>query len=340
MFTKKEKSSSLTPNTHFDPDAPAINEGIFGLPPKKDPQIAVIPVPWEATTSYRRGTRNGPKRLFDASMQVDLFDIDSGPVWQRGIEWSGINPIIEELCGRAKADSVRCIESGGKDTSAALRVDLLAEKVNEIVADSVKSHLGKKQIPAVIGGEHSVSFGAIKAFSDLSKEKIGILHIDAHSDLRPCYESFKWSHASVMHNVLEFCPNVGCIVQVGIRDLGKVEFDRIKKEKNRLKTFFDSKLAKELARGRSWLSLVEEVISALPKNIWISLDVDGLDPAYCPETGTPVPGGLSFRELVILFEEVSKVRKISGFDIVEIGDSEWDGNVAARLLYKLCGWAK
>ena len=323
----------------FDPDAPANGDGLFGLP--DDPsaaRVVVVPVPWQATTSYRRGTRGGPLALLEASRQVDLYDLDVGPAWKAGIAMLPPDPRVEAWDLEAEPDALAVIEAGGDLPEAAGRVNALGERVNGLVHDTVARLLSEGRIPAVIGGDHAVPFGAMQAIAE-RYPGVGVLHIDAHADLRAAYEGFTWSHASIFHNVLHRLPGVSRIVQVGIRDVGSAELKLIEDNPERLSTFFDNALARELARGVPWQTLCDRIVEKLPPRVYVSFDVDGLDPALCPNTGTPVPGGLSFREVVILLSTLAEQREIVGFDINEVGDFEWDGNVAARLLYKLCGWA-
>src|SRR5262249_14983889 len=148
------------------------------------------------------------------------------------------------------------------------------------------------KIVGVVGGDHSVSFGAIRAASERWRE-LGILHVDAHADLREAYEGFTWSHASILYNVHERIPHLGNIVQVGIRDFGVAEANRIEAWGN-VTAFTDHEIAWELGSGESWMRIAARAVRPLPENVWVTFDVDGLDPSLCPRTGTPVPGGLSW----------------------------------------------
>ncbi len=323
----------------FDPDAPATGDGLYGLPEiNENARVHVLPVPWQATTSYRRGTRNGPARLREASLQVDLHDLDVGPAWKHGILGLDEDPDLLAWDDAAEPDAQSVIESGGGAPDAAARVNALGWRVNGHVRARTEAILALGRIPGIIGGDHSVPFGAIDAAA-ARHPGLGVLHLDAHADLRDAYEGFTWSHASIMHNVVTRLPDVSKLVQVGIRDVGAAELAFIEANPDRIRTFFDRDLAHGLARGRTWYSWVEEIVESLPENVWVSFDVDGMDPSWCPATGTPVPGGLSFRDVTILLGELAARRRIVGCDLNEIGDAEWDGNVAARLLYKLCGWS-
>ncbi|MDX5346515.1 MAG: arginase family protein, partial [Hymenobacteraceae bacterium] len=163
---------------------------------------------------------------------------------------------------------------------------------------------------------------------------------DAHADLRDAYEGFEFSHASIMFNALKV-PQVKKLVQVGIRDICQAEAELVEQSNGRIITFYDQTLKENMYEGDSWKKQCKKIIAQLPQKVYISFDIDGLDPKLCPATGTPVPGGLEFHEAVFLVKQLVKSgREIIGFDLCEVapGDSEWNGNVGARLLFKLCNW--
>jgi agmatinase len=320
----------------FDPDAPAEGDGLFGLPSDAESaRIHVQAVPWQATTSYRRGTRAGPAALVAASLQVDLLDLEYGDFWKAGIWLQPEDPRIAAWDVAAEEDALAVIASGGRAPEAAGRVNALSEQVNEAVYSAAARMLEGGRLPTLIGGDHASPFGLIRAVAD-RHPGVGILHIDAHADLRVAYEGFAFSHASIMDNVLRHIPHVSTIVQVGIRDFGQAELDRIRSEP-RLCTFFDAEMGRRLAGGETWLRICEQIVHALPPRVYVSFDVDGLQPSLCPGTGTPVPGGLDWNQVLTLLSTLAEQRCIVGFDVNEIGPDEWDGNVAARLFYKLCG---
>ena len=333
----------------FDPDqCPPTDAGIFGLPFTSDEaRLVLLPVPWDATTSYRPGTRLGPEAIKAASHQLDLYDVELGEPWRQGIAMLPAPRGTEMLNADARGDAERVIAVGGrvgKDrelASALERVNALGGKLNDAVYAAVDEQLGRGKIVGVIGGDHSTPFGAIKRIAEEHRE-IGILHIDAHADLRVAYEGFTWSHASIMHNVLAHVPAVKRLVQVGIRDLCKAEAERIERDSDRIATHFDLHLAARLQAGVTWNALADSIVDDLPEKVYISFDIDGLDPSFCPNTGTPVPGGLSFHQACALVRKVvERGRKIVGFDLNEVAPgegNEWDANVGARVLYKLCGW--
>jgi agmatinase len=195
----------------------------------------------------------------------------------------------------------------------------------------------------VLGGDHSVPYGAIARMAETYAD-FGVLHVDAHSDLREAYEGFEWSHASIMFNVVRKIPHVTRLVQVGIRDFAKGEVDFVATSAGRVRVHYDAQLAERGFAGESWRDICDSIVGELPDRVYVSFDIDGLDPKLCPSTGTPVPGGLSFQQAAYLVKRlVESGRTIIGFDLNEVvpgpdGD-EWDANVGARMLYKLCGWA-
>ncbi|MEM7201730.1 MAG: agmatinase family protein [Planctomycetota bacterium] len=331
----------------FDPNAAAApGSGLFGL--SCDPAtagIVVVPAPFDATTSYRPGTAAGPAAILAASHQVDLFDVQTGRCYERGIALLEDEAGLRALSRQARAQAEPILQKGGADAgdgAAVAAVDAAGDRLNAAIGERVAAILARGQIPAVVGGDHSVSFGAIASCAERAPG-LGILHIDAHADLRPAYEGFRWSHASIMHNVLGL-DGVGRIVQVGIRDLCEAEQAAITASAGRVITHFDIAWQRRLAGGEPYRALCDEAIEALPRDVYVSFDIDGLDPSLCPHTGTPVPGGLSFVQACLLLETLQQSgRRIVGFDLVEVapgpdGD-EWDAAVGARLLYKLCGFA-
>jgi agmatinase len=224
----------------------------------------------------------------------------------------------------------------------ALAKKVVERVVNEHVHRSVRAELERGKLVAILGGDHSAPYGAIRAVAE-AHPGVGILHVDAHADLREAYEGFEHSHASIMHNVMKDLPGVARLVQVGIRDLSEAEHAAIRDSGGRIVTFFDHEIAARRFDGEAWRAQTARMIEPLPQTVYVSFDVDGLDPTLCPHTGTPVPGGLSFQEATALVAAVARSgRKIVGVDLNEVvpgpeGD-EWDGNVGARLLYKMIGW--
>lgn len=337
--------------TAFDPNSPsAEGSGVFGLPhTKKEAALVYLPVPWEATTSYGGGTSKGPAAILDASGQVDLFDFDVLKPYQCGLHMLPESPQVRAWNKQAKSAAQKVIAVGGevsgkKSLQTALKlVNELGGKLNAWVESETRQLLKEGKLVGLVGGEHSVPYGALKALAS-KHPSFGILHFDAHCDLRDAYEGFQWSHASIMRNVLEGVPAVKKLVQVGIRDFCEAEYDYARAQGSRVKIFFDGDLARRSFGGETWSALAGEIVAELPENIWVSFDIDGLDPRFCPHTGTPVPGGLDFQQAVyVIGAAVRSGRKILGFDLNEVapdpsGKNEWDANVGARLLYKLTAW--
>lgn len=335
----------------FDPNAPAQpGSGIFGLPHTEEEALVVlVPVPWEATTSYGGGAAEGPRAIFDASMQVDLFDLDVDRPYQHGIHMREIPSDVRAWNVAGKAAAEKIIEHGGAGDDPQLRraleaVNALSLKVNKHVEDEVNDLIGKKKVIGVVGGDHAVPWGAIRAMARHEKQ-LGVLHFDAHSDTRRAYEGFEHSHASIMYNVLEDVPEVTKLVQVGIRDVCEAEIDYCKKQGDRVSVFFDRDLSRRKMEGEAFAKIAREIVAQLPDRVWVSFDIDGLDPRYCPHTGTPVPGGLEFAEAIAVLRELARSgKRIVGFDLNEVAPNladesdEWDGNVGARLLYKMIGF--
>ena len=220
-------------------------------------------------------------------------------------------------------------------------IDAAGALVNDLTRTRTAALLAQDRLPGIVGGDHSVPLGAIAALAD-RHPGMGILQIDAHADLRPAYQGLRWSHASIMDNVLREIDGIARIVQVGVRDYCEQELRAIAGSEGRVVTHFDQEWQRRRFCGGSFDALCREAIDALPQEVYISCDVDGLDPGLCPNTGTPVPGGLSFAEACHLLLTLGESgRRVVGFDLVEVapGAGEWDANVGARLLYKLCGVA-
>jgi agmatinase len=327
-------STPSTPSTPFDPNAPALEgSGIYGLPHSEaDARVVLVPVPWEATTSYGGGAAEGPRAIFDASMQVDLYDLDVDRPYQHGIHMLELPADVQKWNDEAKADRENVD-----------RINVLSKNVNAHVEREVARLLAAKKIVGVVGGDHSVPYGALRAIA--KQGSFGVLHFDAHSDTREAYEGFEHSHASIMFNVLQDIPAVTKLVQVGIRDVCEDEIEYCKSQGDRVSIYFDRTISLRKMEGEPFARIAREIAGKLPNQVWISFDIDGLDPRFCPHTGTPVPGGLDFTEAVAIIREVVRAgKKIIGFDLDEVApnlsdeEDEWDGNVGARLLYKLIGF--
>jgi agmatinase len=325
------------------------HSGLFGIPTSLEKsRVVIIPVPWEVTTSYGGGTAQGPQAVLEASPQIDLYDLELGRAYEKGYHLLPIPKDLFETNERLKPRALKIreeLEEKGElskaQAGALAEINAACAKMCAWVHGEASAALGRGQIPAVLGGDHSTPEGNIQAVSESIKGEFGILHVDAHADLRYRYQGFERSHASIMNNVMTAPWKPQKLVQVGIRDFSEDEHAMIG-ERSDIVTFFDQQVKSAGFEGESWASICKRIVAELPKQVYISFDIDGLSPEFCPGTGTPVPGGLSFDQANFLICSLVKSgRTIVGFDLNEVspveGD-EWDGNVGARLLYKLCGW--
>lgn len=342
------KVATKAERTIIDPNAKASSaDGIYGLPFKEsEAKVVFLPIPWDVTTSYQAGTSKGPGAILHASEQIDFFDLDYVDAYQAGLFMKKESAKIKKLNteGRALAKKIIAADdetmAKSKTLKAALnKVNELCNALNDEVYSQTKAHLDNNQISVVVGGDHATPFGAIKAYSE-KYPGMGVLHFDAHSDTRIAYMGFENSHASIMHNVMEKLPKIGKLVQVGIRDFCEQEFEYTRDNK-KIDIYFDQVLSQRKLNGESFMKIAHEIVAKLPKQVYISFDIDGLDPRFCPNTGTPVPGGLDYPEVIYLINEVVRSgRQLVGFDLVEVAPGpknadEWDANVGMRLLYKM-----
>ena len=322
----------------------AVNGNLFGFPHDyAHAGTVVIGVPWDVTTSYQDGTCQGPGAILRASPQLDFYDFDNPEAWRQGIYMLPVPAWLMDENQRLRPDAIAVIHGAEQGISPADSPDLTAalERVNQgcqtmshWVSQQTQAALQHQKKIIIIGGDHSVPLGGLKALAQRYLS-FGILHLDAHSDLRNAYEGFQESHASIMFNALQL-PQISKLVQVGIRDVSHGEMALIQGSDGRIVTYLDTQLKQAAYGGQSWLHQCQTIVRNLPKQVYISCDVDGLDPKLCPHTGTPVPGGLNLEEVYCLWREVVRSgRRIIGGDICETGNHEWDGNVSARILYKL-----
>jgi len=335
--------STYDPNSVGNPD-----NNIFGLPTtEEDARLVILPVPWEVTVSYNAGTARAPEHILNASLQVDLFDPDFKDAWKQGFF---MRPVDKKVL--TKSDYLR--KEAELYINYISHAEIVAENkfmckslkeinagslfLNNWVYDQTKDMMESGKLVGLLGGDHSTPFGYIKAIAERYPD-FGILQIDAHCDLRDAYEGFVYSHASIMFNVLKEIDSVKKIVQVGIRDFCDEELDFIQKSDGKIVTFFDKVIKERQYEGETWKSIVDDIVAQLPENIFISFDIDGMDPKLCPHTGTPVPGGFETEQVFYLLKKVKEAgKKIIGFDLNEVGvsNNEWDENVGSRILYKLC----
>ena len=331
--------------TVFDPDSIGIANGnFFGLPcTEEEARTVLVQVPWDATVSYGKGTALGPGAMLDASLQVDLFDERIPGAAEMKVWTLPQDESLAALGAAARMTVEQVISSleQGNDPSSleelCAHVNAASERLNGYVEATAEKYLSEGRMVGVIGGEHSVPLGLIKALSR-RHPGMGVLHIDAHSDTRCAYEGFVYSHASIMYNVMREAPGVSRITQVVLRDFCSAEYSLVTSSPL-FAPFTDFRLKERLFTGTSWDGVCSEIISTLPEEVYISFDIDGLTPEYCPGTGTPVPGGLTFSQADwLLWRLACSGRRIVGFDLCEVApgtDGEWDANTGARMLFKL-----
>lgn len=263
-------------------------EGFLGLPAQENPpetaRVILIPAPFEASSSYGRGSADGPRAIIEASAQVELFDAALGrEPWRL---------------------------AGGVATLAPLEVQgLSAPEMNARLEENVARALDEGRFVITLGGEHSSIVGAVQAHCRRF-ERLTVLQLDAHSDLRPSYQGDPWSHASAMARVLDFHDH---LVQAGIRSQDKTE--REISEAGGIPVFYGEAMVRAQARGEDWIG---PIIDTCRQNVYLSLDCDVFDPSLIPATGTPEPGGLDWPMLDLLLERLCAARRLVGFDVSEL----------------------
>ena len=264
----------------------------------RDARIVIIPVPYDRTSTWIKGADKGPAAIIEASANMELYDIETGSeVYRKGIF-----------------------------TADALKVeDLPPEDMIEMVSEEVRHYIEKEKFTVVVGGEHSVSIGSIKAHVKSSAD-VTVLQLDAHTDLRDEYNGSKYNHACVMARVREACP----IVQVGVRSMDSSEKEFI----DRGRVFF----AEDIYSRTGW---IDEAVGKLSGKVYVTIDLDVFDPSIMPSTGTPEPGGLLWYEVLRLLKAVSDKKNIVGFDVVELCPNERNKApdfLAAKLIYKMLSY--
>jgi agmatinase len=335
--------------SQFDPnDVGNPNNNIFGLPfSEEDARLVIVPVPWEVTVSFGSGTARAAEQIMRASLQVDLFDPDVKDGWKQGfyLKETDRKLLLKSDYLRKEAELyIDYISKGDVVASNQFMCKTLKEVnegshfMNHWVYQQTKSLLERGKLVALLGGDHSTPLGFYKALAE-RHGAFGILQIDAHLDMREAYEGFVYSHASIMYNMLQEVSEVEKLVQVGIRDYSEGEMETLAKQGERVKVFYDRDIRFRQFEGDTWRAICDDIVAQLPQLVYISFDIDGLDPKLCPNTGTPVQGGFETEQVYYLFNKIKAAGKqIIGFDLVEVSTSEtgWDANVGARLLFKLC----
>ncbi|MFA5399126.1 MAG: agmatinase [Dehalococcoidia bacterium] len=266
----------------------------------KSSRVAVLPVPYDGTTEWHSGTRNGPRAIIEASYYLEWYDIELGKeLYSMGIHTlPGIEPVMDS-----------------------------PEAMAERVYSTVKSLLDANKFIVMLGGEHSISYGSIKAYNQQYAD-FSVLQLDAHADLRDQYLGTKFGHGCVMRRALEICP----VTQVGIRSMSLEEHEFIKSRG--LSTFIVDNNSLNLSHSN--------IIDSLLKNVYITIDLDVLDPSIMAAVGTPEPGGMGWSDILSLLRAVAEKRKIVGFDLVELCPDQGPAScsfTAAKLAYKLIGYS-
>lgn len=335
----------------FDPNGVGLKNGNFiGLPfSEEEAAIILLPVPWDVTVSFAEGTATGPQNILDASSQLDLYDADIPEGWKAGIFFKNDRDAWLQQSKKLRPKSkayIDFLEEGGKVVDNPEMQTILNEinqaclQLKNEVKETTAALLDQGKLVGLVGGDHSTPLGYLEALAEKHRE-FSVLQIDAHLDLREAYEGFTYSHASIFYNALKI-PQIDKLVQVGIRDYCDTEAALVASLPDRIRVFYDKEIKEAGFKGGSFHNTCMEIIHSLGDKVYVSFDIDGLQPSYCPNTGTPVPGGFQFEEAVYLLKLlVESGRKIIGFDLNEVGGvgNDWDGNVGARILYQLCIWA-
>lgn len=343
-MSKDKKIAGFDPNSVGDK-----NLNLFGLPfTTEEAGIVIIPVPWEVTVSYGSGTANGPEAVFESSFQVDLFDPMVPGLWKCGIAMDKLPAPLKRKSSALRkktAAYIRKLENGKdpkKDKgmmAVQKEVNKACEEMNAHVERAVMTYAQKGKLVGLLGGDHSTPLGMMRALEKIHGN-YSVLQIDAHADLRDAYEGFTYSHASIMFNAIQL-KGVEKLVQAGIRDYCEAEAKIAGDPMGKVRTYYDRDIKHRMQNGISWANICDDIISGLGKKVYLSFDIDGLDPKLCPNTGTPVPGGFEFEQVCMLLEKlIASGRTLIAFDLNEVspGKDEWDANVGARLLFRLCGY--
>jgi agmatinase len=266
-----------------------------------------------------------------ASSQVELTLVDGRCPAAAGIQARSLE--LSQLNAQASQVMDQLREANGVVDESAQQIDQLTDQVDQALRQSVEALWSDGVKVVVLGGDHGAVFAGMDSAARRFDE-IGILQIDAHADLRQAYEGAHASHASVMHRLLDEHPKLA-LVQVGLRDLGAEERQTIAASET-ITAFYDEALMQQQFLGMPWAEQARAIIEALPARVWISLDIDGLDPSLCPHTGTPVPGGLSYYQACDLIDRLrASGRELVGADLCEVAGHPYDALVGARLLYRL-----
>ncbi len=333
----------------FDPNcASNPTNNIYGFPiSEEEAKLVILPIPWEVTVSYNAGTARAAEHIFKASMHVDVFDADYPDTWRKGFYMRPYDKKILMKSDFLRKEAELYIDyiSRGEDLRKNAFMCKSLKDINEggvylnnWVYEQTRGLMNRDKLVALLGGDHSISLGYMKAIGEKYGD-FGVLQIDAHCDLRKGYEDFVYSHASIMYNALTEIPQLKKLVQAGIRDYSQEEWEYIHANRDRVTTFFDKHIREKLYEGITWKHIADDIVSQLPEKVYLSFDIDGLDPKLCPNTGTPVYGGFEAEQVLYLLRRMKESgRQLIGFDLTEVGTGEtaWDANVAAKMLLQLC----
>ncbi len=331
----------------FDPEGTFTGDSsIFGMPKNGPAKLKILPVSWEPTASFKKGTLNGPSAVFEASKQMDLYHPYFKKSYEGGISWD--EELLKESfhlnknCVPSSQKVITSIEKGETPSEIDIKtVNEFSEKLNTLIYKKTKA---STETVGLVGGDHSTPFGLIKSLHEKFNGDFSIVHIDAHFDFRESYQGFTHSHASIMYNVRTKLKNPPDVYQIGIRDFCESEHKFALTNSTFL---LDQELHSKLLNGKTYNDCLDELFKGLSENIYISFDIDGLSPEFCPNTGTPVPGGLTYNQATYLLQYLHKKgHKLIGFDLVEVSPSKsthqgegLDEVVAARILYDLSCFA-
>lgn len=305
----------------------------------KQADVVLCLVPWELTITSKAGTAKAPKEILKASCAIDSFDPNyhyQPTIYTNLSPYSTIKKINSTYFSNSQA-LIDKIEKGKMlsktDITTLEDMNKASKIINQLIKDNTHKCLSKNQIPAIIGGDHSSPYGQILTIQ--KTEPITIIHIDAHMDLRQNYYGFEFSHASIMYNV-EQLPNVKKIIQIGVRDFCSEE-KQYADNSEKIHSITDYEISEQLLTGKNnWHELCQMILNNINNKVYISLDVDGLTLENCPNTGTPVPGGLTYQQVVYLIKQIANRHTIVGFDVCETGNDHIDCVVSAKLINALC----
>lgn len=312
----------------------------------EESSVVVVSAPWAVTSAVGEGAAYAPDAIIDASTSMGLYDAMTGVSIEGRVATVEIDYDIQESSQHLGSDADKVlshIEDGGSVAGdffgrKLARINTGFRHMHASVARDVARYAAQGKVVGVVGGDHSVAFGAVRALSERC-EGMGVLFLDAHCDMGGDSRIFDYSHRSIARNILEEIPAVSHLTMVGVRDCSERDVCEVK-QNNRASIFLAEELAAARFAGRSWKECVADVVATLPSEVYVSLDVDVLSPECCPNTVRPVAGGLSFDEVCFLLcEVVASGRRIVGFDLTEVVpklQSGIDAVVGARLLAKLC----